>query len=70
MCYPFNFINVFVYLICTYFGSNKKVVLDGISLSRFGATSWSFPAMNVWFEVINSSYREGGWHAEEMSEPA
>ena len=32
---------------------------DGISPSSFGATSWSFPAMNVWFDVINPSCREG-----------
>ena len=24
-----------------------------------------FPVMNVWFETINPSYREGGWQAEE-----
>ena len=41
-----------------------EVVLDGISPSSFGAASWSFPAMNVWVEVKDSSYREGGWHAE------
>ena len=41
------------------------IKLDGISPSSFGATSWSFSAMNVWFEVA-----EGVWHAEEMSEPA
>ena len=28
------------------------VMLDGSSPSRFGVTSWSFPAMNVWVEVI------------------
>ena len=27
-------------------------MLDGISPSSFEATSWSFPAMTVWFEVI------------------
>ena len=36
-----------------------EVVLDGISPSSFLATSWSFPAMNVWVEVIYPSYREG-----------
>ena len=41
-----------------------------IPTSSFGATSWSFPAMKVWFEVINSLYREKGRRAEEMSEPA
>ena len=30
----------------------------------------SFPAMDVWVEVIDSSYMEGGWHAVAMSEPA
>ena len=44
--------------------------MDTISPSSFGATSWYFPAMHVWFEVINPSYGEGGWHAKEMSEPA
>ena len=28
--------------------SRIQVVLDGISPSRFRATSWSFPAMNDW----------------------
>ena len=32
-----------------------EVVSVGISVSSFGATSWSFPAMTVWFEVINPS---------------
>ena len=32
--------------------SRMEVVLDGISPSSFWATSWSFPAMHVWFEVI------------------
>ena len=49
--------------------SRIEVVLDGISPSRFGATSWSFPAMNYWVEVVDPSYRKGGWHAMEMSEP-
>ena len=50
--------------------SRIEVVLDGVSPSRFGATSWSFPAMNVWIEVIDPLYREGEWHhAMEMSEP-
>ena len=35
--------------------SRIEVVLDGISPSSFGATSWSFPAMNVWVEVIDPS---------------
>ena len=26
--------------------------------------------MDVWVEVIDSSYREGGQHAVEISEPA
>ena len=47
-----------------------EVMLDGISPSSFGTTSWSFPAMNVCVEVIDSSHWEGGWHAVEMSEPA
>ena len=25
---------------------------------------------NVWLEAITPSYVEGGWHAEDMSEPA
>ena len=47
------------------------VKLDGSSPSSFGATSWSFPAMNVWVEVIpDRPFVPGGWwHAEEMSEP-
>ena len=36
-----------------------EVVLDGIIPSSFGATSWSFPAMNVWIEVIDPSHRIG-----------
>ena len=35
-------------------------MLDGISPSSFWGTSWSFPAMNVWVEVIDPSYREDG----------
>ena len=31
--------------------------------------SWSSPAMDVWVEVKESSYREGGTHAEETSDP-
>ena len=50
--------------------SRMEIVLDGISPSSFEASPWSFPAMDIWFEVINSSYREGGWHAGEVSEPA
>ena len=50
--------------------SRVEVVLDGISPSRFGATSWCFPAMNYWVEFVDPSYREGGCHAMEMSEPA
>ena len=50
--------------------SRRQVVLDGISPSRFGANSWSFPTMNDWVDVVDLSYREGGWHAVEMSEPA
>ena len=46
-----------------------EVVFDGISPSSFGAASWSFPAMDVRVEVIDPSYRVGGSHAEEMSEP-
>ena len=46
-------------------------MLDAINPSSFlAATSWSFPAMRVWVEVIDSSYWEGGCHAVEMSEPA
>ena len=37
-----------------------EVVLDGISPSSFGTTSWSFPAMNAWYEVIVTSHRGGG----------
>ena len=33
--------------------SRMEVMLDGISPSSFGATSWSFPAMNVWVEVTD-----------------
>ena len=29
-----------------------EVVLDGISASNFGATSWYFPATNVWVDII------------------
>ena len=47
-----------------------EVVLDCISPSSFGAAFRSLPAMDVWVEVIDSSYREGGWHAVEMSKPA
>ena len=32
-----------------------EVMLDGISPSSFGATSWSCPAMNAWFEVTTAS---------------
>ena len=43
--------------------SRMEVVLDEISPHRgFGATSWPFPALNVSFEVIHPSYKEGGWH--------
>ena len=45
--------------ICGVDAIRMEVVLDGISPSSFGATSSSFPAMNVWFEVINPSYKEG-----------
>ena len=44
--------------------SGIEIMLDGISPSSYGATSWSFPVMNVWFEVINYSY----WIEEEISE--
>ena len=47
-----------------------EVMLGGISPSSFEVTSMSLAARNVWVEVIDSSYRKGGWHAEEMSEPA
>ena len=30
----------------------------------------SLPAMDVWVEAIDSSSREGGWHAVEMFKPA
>ena len=40
--------------------SRIEIMLAAISLSSFGATSWSFPAMHVWFEVINPSDRESG----------
>ena len=45
-------------------------MLGGIGPSRFGATTWSFPAMNDWVELVDRSYREGGWNAMAMSEPA
>ena len=35
-----------------------------------GATSWYFPAMNYWIEVVDPSYMKGGCHAMVMSEPA
>ena len=35
--------------------SRTEDVFDGIDPSRFGANSWSFPAMNVWVEVIDPS---------------
>ena len=47
-----------------------KVVFGRISPSGFGAASWSLPTMDVRVEVRDSSYREEGWHAVEMSEPA
>ena len=47
--------------------SKMEVLLDGISPSSFGVTPWTFPAMNVWVEVKDSSYMEGGFHAEVMS---
>ena len=52
--------------------SRIEVVLDWISPYRpsFGEASRSLPAMDVWVEVIDSSNREGGWHAVEMSKPA
>ena len=50
--------------------SIMEVVLDEGIPSSFGAASWSFPAMNVWDDVIDTSHQEGGWHAEEVSEPA
>ena len=36
----------------------------------FVAASWSLPTTDVRVEVKDSSYREGGWHAVEMTEPA
>ena len=36
-----------------------QVVLDGISPSSFGATSWSFPAMNYWVEC-HRPFVQGG----------
>ena len=50
--------------------SRIEIVLDSISPSSFGAASRSLPAMDVWVEVIDSSSREGGWHAVDMSKPA
>ena len=47
-----------------------KVVFDRISPSGFGAAYWPLPTMDVMVEVKDSSYREGGWNAVEMSEPA
>ena len=43
-------------------GSRIEVVLNGISPSSFGATSWCFPAMDVWIEVrlFIEGAREGG----------
>ena len=43
-----------------------EVKLDGIRPSSFRATSWSFSAMNVWFEDISPLYMEKGSHAEEI----
>ena len=50
--------------------SRMEIVFGWIRPSGFGAASWSLPAMDVRVEVKDSSYREGGWHAVEMSEPA
>ena len=38
---------------CLYYALERliEVELDGISPFRFGATSWSFPAMNYWVEA-------------------
>ena len=47
-----------------------EVLFYRISPSGFGAASWSLPTMDVRVEVKYSSYRDGGWHAVEMSEPA
>ena len=49
--------------------SIMKVVFVRISPSGFGAASWALPTMDVSVEVKDSSYREGGWHPLEMSEP-
>ena len=35
--------------------SIMDVMLDGIGPSSFGAAYWSFPAMDVWNEVKDSS---------------
>ena len=35
-------------------------VLDRIGPSSFGATSWSFPATNIWFEVLRTGMACGG----------
>ena len=48
--------------------NRMEVVLDDISPSSYRVAPWSFPVMNFWIEVTDLSYREGGWHAEEMSE--
>ena len=50
--------------------SRMEVVFYWISPSGLGVASWSFPTMDVWIEVKDSSYREGGWHAVAVSEPA
>ena len=47
-----------------------EVVFDRVRPSGFGAASWSLPTMDGRVEVKDSSNREGGWHAVEMTEPA
>ena len=44
--------------------SIMEVMLDRISPSSFGATSWSFPTTKVWIKFVNSSYRKEGGHAK------
>ena len=31
----------------------RKIVLDRINQSSFGATYWYFPTMDVWIEIVN-----------------
>ena len=50
--------------------NTMEVVLDRISPSSFAATSWSFPGTDVWIDLMNASYRDGGRNPEDMTIPA